>query len=259
MSTKTSITFSMQMGNEFIFYPTTKMEVSAGISKAFGYVSDQVVSERPLMMDAVVEAHVLKYGSEFTPETCQEYLQIRGSQWLTKAFGKPAFYSGFAINGKYAYDETSEYKRSGFMGYSFTEATIHEGDAVEVYAFEDTNGMDYYLYFLRDGKRVSKLDVRAGDAVELKLEGLMFAYGGPMTDKDRKKHRLVSNVKEAQLVLVNINTGETEDVGGALTDNEGCVSLSFAEPGEYYVSSRGGRCRYDTKLANPWIAVTVQG
>lgn len=247
----------MQMGNEFLFYPTTRMTVSAGISKAYGFITDEIVGEYPIIMDAVVEAHVLKYGSEFTPETCREYLEIRGGQWLIKAFGKPAFYSGFAINGKYACDKTSEYKRSGFMGFSFTEAAVHEGDAVEVYAFEDTNGMDYYLYFLLEGKRVSTLVVSAGDTVELKLEGLVFAYGGPMTDEDRRKHRLVSDVKGAQLVLVNIDTGEAEDIEGAVTDGEGCASLSFSEPGEYYVSSRGGRCRYDTKLASPWIAVTV--
>ena len=143
------------------------------------------------------------------------------------------------------------------MGYSFTEATISEGDAVEIYAFEDSNGMDYYLYFLESGTRVNELSVSAGQSIELALEGLMFAYGGPMTDEDRRKHRLVSNVKGAQIVCIDVQTGKTTPLERAVTDDDGLVRFSFSEPGTYYVSSRGGRCRYDTKLANPWLAVRV--
>ena len=247
----------MQMGNRFLFLPTTTMEVSAGLAERFGYVPEGATGERPLVLDAVVEAHRLRLGDAFSEQTCTEYLEIRSGQWLTKAFGRPSFYSGFAINGRYAYDKESVYRRSGFMGYSFTEASLSEGDSVEIYAFEDSNGMDYYLYFLDEGQRIDTLNIAVGQSQELTLEGLMFAYGGPMTDEDRRRHRLISSVKGAQLVCVDVRSGETRPIAGAVTDGDGRVTLSFSEPGVYYISSHGGRCRYNTKLANPWLAVRV--
>ena len=164
------------------------MMVPTGLAERFGYVPEGTTGDRPLVLDAVVEAHRMKYGDAFSRQTCTEYLEIRSGQWLTKAFGRPAFYSGFAINGRYAYDAESDYRRSGFTGYSFTEARLSEGDALEIYAFEDSNGMDYYLYFLDDGQRIDELSIAAGQPKELLLEGLMFAYGGPMTDEDRKRN-----------------------------------------------------------------------
>ena len=247
----------MQIGNNSLFLPTTVLMVSAGLAEEFGYVPEGTTGDLPSVLDALVEAHRQMLGDTFSRQTCTDYLEIRSGQWLTKAFGRSAFYSGFAINGWYAYDEKSDYRRCGFMGYSFTEAEISEGDAVEIYAFEDSNGMDYYLYFLDDGQRVSELSVDAGQSKELTLEGLMFAYGGPMTDADRRKHRLVSNVKSAQLVCIDIDSGMTTPLEGAVTDSEGRVSLSFTEPGVRYISSQGGRCRYNTKLASPWLVVRV--
>lgn len=257
MASTTCISFSMQMGNQFLFFPTTIMQVSTGLAEEFGYVPQGTTHDQPIILDAIVEAHRLKYGDAFSRETCMDYLEIRSEQWLTKAFGKPAFYSGFAINGQYAYDEKSDYRRSGFMGYSFTQAFISEGDAVEVYAFEDSNGMDYYLYFLDNDQRVNELNMTAGQSKELVLEGLMFAYGGPMTDEDRRKHRLVSNVKGAQLVCVDVRSGATTPLEGAVTDDSGRVCLSLPKSGTYYISSQGGHCRYNTKLANPWLVVRV--
>ena len=253
----TRISFSVQIGNEFLFLPTTTMMVPTGLAERFGYVPEGTTGDQPLVLDAVVEAHRLKFGDAFSRQTCTEYLEIRSGQWLTKAFGRPAFYSGFAINGKYAYDKESDYRRSGFTGYSFTEARLSEGDALEIYAFEDSNGMDYYLYFLDDGQRIDELSIAAGQPKELALEGLMFAYGGPMTDEDRRRHRLVSSVKGAELVYVDVQSGETRPFEGAVTDRDGRVSISFADSGTYYISSRGGRCRYNTMLANPWLVVHV--
>ena len=245
------------MGNRFLFFPTTILQVPSGVSKRYGYLSESSTSIQPLVLDAVTEAHRLLLGDKFSEQTCKDYLDIRSGQWLTKAFGRPAYYSGFTINGRYAYDSSSEYKRSGYMGYSFAEALIREGDAVEVYAFEDSNGMDYYLYFLENGRRVNEIDLVAGEKVELMLEGLMLAYGGPMTEEDRRKHRLVSAVRGAQLVSADIGSGSMVPIEGTLTDDEGRVSLTFTEPGTYYLSSQGGRCRYNTKLANPWLLVRV--
>ena len=235
----TRISFSVQIGNEFLFLPTTTMMVPTGLAERFGYVPEGTTGDQPLVLDAVVEAHRLKFGDAFSRQTCTEYLEIRSGQWLTKAFGRPAFYSGFAINGRYACDAESDYRRSGFTGYSFS------------------NGMDYYLYFLDDGQRIDELSIAAGQPKELLLEGLMFAYGGPMTDEDRRRHRLVSSVKGAELVYVDVQSGETRPFEGAVTDRDGRVSISFADSGTYYISSRGGRCRYNTMLANPWLVVHV--
>lgn len=253
------VTFSAQVDGVFILLPTTELEVTAGDAAAHGLIDEPDPDGVPVVLDAVVEAHKLVVGSAFSTETCSKFLQMQHQHWLGLAFGKRAHYSGYTINGFYAYDLSSTYTKQGYKGLSFDKARIYEGDAIEVFAFQDSFGMDYYSYFMRDGERIMELELAVGEAAELKLEGLMYGYGGPMTRSDRITHHLVSPVTEAQLVTVDPSTGLMMPIKGAITDEEeGDVSFSFDEPGEYYISSIGGEVRYNAQIVFPWLKVVVR-
>ncbi len=213
----------------------------------------------PVVLDAVVEAHKHVIGSAFTPESCPKFLQMHSSHWLGLAFGKEAIYSGFTINGSYAYELGSKYAVDrGCKGLSFDKARIQDGDVIEVFVFQDSFGMDYYTYFMHDDERVRELELAVGERVTLKLEGLMYGYGGPMNRSDRKSHRLISAVTEAQLVTVDADTGIMLPIPGAITDeDDGEVTIGFDEPGTYYISSLGGDVRYNAHLVFPWLKINV--
>ena len=252
------IRYSTQVDGNFLMYPTTELEVKGGESVAYELVESADPEGRPVVLDAVVVAHKMMFGDAFTPETCGDYLGMQAKHWLGRAFGHKAFFSGYTINGHYAYDLASPYKENkGYKGLSFDRARIQEGDLVEVFAFQDSYGMDYYTYFRKDGATIAELELSAGERVEVELEGLMFGYGGPMTRKDRVRNKLLSTVSDAQIVTVDVNGGTTTPIEGAMTDDDGFVSFAFEEPGMYYVSCEGGECRYASHLALPWLKVTV--
>ena len=86
----------------------------------------------------------------------------------------------------------------------------------------------------------------------------MYGYGGPMTRDDRIKHHLISAVEEAQLVTVDPETGLMSPIPGAVTsEDEGEATISFDEPGTYYVSALGGEVRYNARIVCPWLEVRV--
>lgn len=252
------VQFSAQIDDIFVLIPTTELDVAAGVAVEYGLMNEPDPEGRPVVLDAVVEAHKLVVGSAFTPDSCPEYLQMHSRHWLGRAFGKKAFYSGFTINGCYAYDLGSNYSDQGYKGLSFDRARIQEGDVLEVFAFQDSMGMDYYTYFVKDGERVSEIELAVGEQVSLTLEGLMYGYGGPMKREDRRKKRLISVVCESQLVTVDVGTGLMMPIAGAVTDeDEGTVSVGFDAPGDYYLSAIGGEVRYSAHLTFPWLKVHV--
>lgn len=151
------VKFSAQVDDIYILVPTTELEVEAGEAVRYGLVDEERHEGNPVVLDAVVAAHRAVIGSAFTPESCPKFLKMKSLHWLGLAFGKKAFYSGFTINGCYAYDFESRYTEGhGYKGLSFDKARIQEGDVIEVFAFEDSFGMDYYSYFVHDGARVKE-------------------------------------------------------------------------------------------------------
>ena len=258
MSDSIHVTFSSQVDGRYLMYPTTELTVSAGLAIEFGLIDTPEPTGSPVVLDAVVEAHRFYLGDVFTPETCSEYLQMQSKHWLGRAFGRKAYFSGFTINGHYAYDLQSSYvDNKGYKGLSYDKARIKDGDIVSMFAFQDSYGMDYYTYFLLDKQPVLELNLEAGQNVCLEHEGLMFGFGGPMTRKDRRAQRLISTVSDGQLVTVDPLTGNTSPIEGAITDDDGLVDLGFEKPGTYYVSCDGGECRYNSHLALPWLKVNV--
>lgn len=258
MACMTTIDFSMQIDGDFVLLPTTELTVCSSSAEDMG-LHDEVDEVRfASVLDAVVDAHKLVLGDEFEGEGRNELLQMRSDQWLARAFGKPAFYSGFAINGEYACDPKSPYGKGGYRGLAFNQASISEGDTVECFVFQDSYGMDYYTYFLRDGLPIRSAELAAGQSVHLVLEGLMFGYGGPLKPPDRVKHRFVSTAAGSQLVIVDVDTGEEQLIEGAITGKDGGVDLAFDQPGHYYVSARGGSCRYNSRLTRPWLEIDVR-
>ena len=258
MSEAVRVHFSSQVDDNFLLLPTTELMVTPGIAVDFGLMEKCDPEGKPVALDVIVEAHKLFLGDKFTPETCSEYLEMQSRHWLGRAFGKKAYYSGYMINGCYAYDLESVYvKDRGYKGLSFDRARIHEGDLVEVFVFQDSDGMDYYTYFLMNGIGVKELRLAMGEEVELELEGLMFGYGGPLKKKERASRRLISTVSDSQLVTVDIQNGEMTPIEGTMTDDDGLFGLSFNEPGTYYVSCVGGECRFNAHIAHPWLKVVV--
>lgn len=96
------------------------------------------------MLDAVVAAHVEKYGDNFTAETAGEYV----NDGLTTAFGYSG-YAGHAINGAYS-------------SVGVQEAEISNGDTVDVFFYEDSTWNDHYAFFTVNDAATHSADAEVG-------------------------------------------------------------------------------------------------
>ena len=77
------VTFSYSSGNALVVAPT-ELSVTAGLAAAYGVGT---ATSEPTVLDAVVAAHVKKYGDAFTPATSSDYVDSS----LSKAFGQSGY------------------------------------------------------------------------------------------------------------------------------------------------------------------------
>ena len=121
--------------------------------------------------------------------------------------------------------------------------------------------MDYYTYFMTpDDSWLRIAEVEPGEPITLRHEGYLFVVGGPFLHEDRIERRMVSPIAESQLSIVNTATFELVDIEGAVTDDDGMVTFSLDEPGDYYITAHNGvPPRSFSNLSLPWLPVIVRG
>ena len=137
----------------YFAYMPKEINVSAGLAYQYG-LGDKPTTQ-PTVLDAVVAAHVDKYGKAFTKDTAQEYLNagLGDDAGEAAAFGVSNKYFGHVINGLYSDDYASK-------------AILLDGDRVELFTYESNweLGADYYTTF---GTR----SITAQDSATLTLKG----------------------------------------------------------------------------------------
>ena len=137
-------------GYYFAYMPKT-INVSAGLAYQYG-LGDKPTTQ-PTVLDAVVAAHVDKYGEEFAKNTAN-YLNAGLGPYEGKvaAFGVSNKYFGHVINGLYSDDAADS-------------AVLQSGDIVELFTYEASYpSSDYYTTF-------GSKKIIASDNISLNLKG----------------------------------------------------------------------------------------
>lgn len=210
------VTIRSQMAGGYLHGITT-MEVDSDVAENYGY-TDSVDGVSAL--DALVEAHKLIYGDDFTKETAADMLKVGSNGWISTIFGVSTYASGFYLNQGYPNDGTPASSGSGYNGTFTTNTEIVDGDVLDFYVMEnDVAYSDYYTWveapaFVADGQPVT---------VTVKGFYVMEGYRYK-TPADLKA--AASGVEGLQLAWVNLTTGATTAIAGAVTDENGQASFT---------------------------------
>lgn len=228
-------------------FPRGQLVVKDGLAEEYGYTVATVdhnglAVEGPVVMDALVAAHKLKYKDAFTKETAIDYLVFEKGM-IRKAFGKKTDDFGFWIDNKYPADGAG-------TGYPVDTARLSEGQNLVFWAYLSEYYGDYYTFF--DRKNVT---LKEGESVTLNLQGTMaLSFGlmpfGPIYSK--------KGADGLAIVMVNGQTGDVTTVPEKTTDEKGNVTLSFDAAGTYYVSAQGFEESGLWPIVPPWCTVEVK-
>jgi hypothetical protein len=220
------VIFSFVYEDTFEVVPQ-KLTVKAGM--AYDYGIGDAPTVYPTVLDAVVAAHEVKYGSNFTPESAGNYLDEN----LLFAFQKTAYF-GHAINRTY-------------NGEAAKEARLYDGDLIEIFCYLDESFYDYYTIFSSDSNLVE-----AGSDILLTLKGFCYGWDGYLNPTP-------SPVAEAAVSIIDMKTGEIIVMDGKTTDSEGQVVLNFDTVGKYYISATGTIeiALTDAPIIPAWYQITV--
>lgn len=247
-----TVTLSAQAENMYLL-PRQSFEVPAGLAGQYGYeYSDKVSQGQVTTLDALVAEHQLLFGEDFTTETAGEYLTVEGGT-IKKLFGEETSACGFTVNGYPPNDGNYEGSNYGATGYLVNEAVLSEGDQVEFMLYQDTSMyMDYYTWFTQADEKTEAVSAKAGEEFTLGIQGYMLAYGGFY--EPGSAGQCITDMEGAQIVTLDEN-GAASPVEGAVTDENGKVTLSFDQAGTYFLSAVGTVDSQEMFL--PWCAVTV--
>lgn len=215
------VSFSAQKSNEFLLLNQTH-SVSSTLAESYGF-DDKVDSSSDVsVLDVLVKAHEVYYGSSFTKETVGQYLN--GSSWITKAFGISSDFT-FAVNDYCPNDGIiSDY--GSYTGYSADTAVVLDGDDV-AFLFNDENAMySDFLTFFDSKQHQTQIDT----PLELTLKGYNYmAYGcSPYLEEN------IVAIENAKLYIVD-NDSTLHIIDDKVTDENGKVTLSFDTAGIYNI------------------------
>ena len=222
-------------------------DVSSDLAESYGY-SDQVSGVS--VLDALVRAHELIFGEDFTSETASDYLVVSGG-YVNTIFGEETYASGFLLNGGSPNDGT-ESQYGGYTGTTVSTQEIKDGDKLDFFIYQDdTYYSDIYTWIDTDET------VKPGEDLDVTVTGSMVMMGYMYQTPDDFKDSGES-AEVVQLAWVDKNGG-VEEIEDAVTDEDGNVIISIPEdmaPGTYYLTATGVDDYDSPVIMNP-IKITV--
>ena len=243
-----TITFVASSSTEGFYVPRKEMTVYPGTAQKYGYSNgSEVQPGEATILDALVQAHVDKYGETFTKgneEARKEYLDVSASGFVTVAFkNTDASYSIQLVNG-------------GALGSdTVNTAVLEKGDVVEnLYPYVDPSefnyGMDIYAYFAYQGSPVTEIIVQENEPLTLTLMGdtaykkVMPSYYGPYEPE-------VLSTVYGMVYPVN-SDGSLGDANAEVKD--GTATFTLSDSGDYTFTVQG-LDEYSYPITLPWITI----
>lgn len=192
------VSLTAQAEGAFRLPPETEAEVYAGLAASQSYPTAQGV-EGITAMDALVKLHQDIFGKEdVTP-----YLTVSDQGRITSIFGLETAAVGFTVNGSIT--ETG-----------INETVLHDGDDLSVFVYQDASDYSDKLVWLeQNGTAMTQFIAKSNQPLTI-------------TVKTKSRDGDVSPVSGAQLAEVDAK-GNITPIDGAITDDEGHVTLTFSQ------------------------------
>ena len=231
------VDFTAQAAGGFLLAPQFDVSVSSDLAESYGYADS--VTDGVSALDVLVKAHELVFEDEFTKESAADYLALSGNT-VTKQFGigSDDFYGGFFLNHCFANDGTM-YDANNYNGTTVNTQKVVDGDLVEFFFYEDDAYADSYNWFLGEDDQYSRtFTVEANQELDLTLKSFYAMNASIFKDEaEMVASTRAKDVEDAQICIVDSDTGTLTPIAGAITDEDGAVTLKFAEPGTYAITA----------------------
>lgn len=226
------VTIDVQAAGDFVL-PYQTVTVNSGLAESYGYTDTVSAADNVSALDVMVKMHELVYGDDFTTTNCTDYLNVSADGWILKALTETSWDWSFILNGECAHsDVVSAY--GGYEALTVNQTVVDDGDVGELVKYQDNTGYsDQCVWFMQDNARVAAIDVKSDESFDLHLAGYPFMSNGAYgTDAILANH--LSSLSGAQLALMD-EDGTLVDISGAITDENGDVTLSIDDCGAYAV------------------------
>ncbi len=197
-----------------------ELEVPSDKAESYGF--DDTVTDGVSIMDAMIMLNEEMYGDDFNSETIGNYVTFKDG-FFTNMFGLG---SGFS----YAYNTESVYT---------PYVQLSDGDKLEIFFYADT---EWYsdVYVPHEDIKVIK-----GEEVTLNAQGCVFGWVTPY-----------AAVEDIQLAYIENNVPVLVDED-AFTDEDGNITVTFDEAGEYVLSFVGETVEGSPVILSPFKAEVV--
>ena len=229
--TKVKVDFTAQAEGAFLIAPQFNVEVASNEAERFGYTDS--VTNGVSALDVLVKAHEIAFDPAFTADTAAEYLSVSNQYggFVTKLFGIETGANGFILNGGYPNNEGT--------GTTVLTQAISNEDRVEFFCYQDQKTYkDELAWFCKAGTGAVVESISTQPSAELQLKMKSFAYGDAYAYRDAETMHLAGRATiGAQLAWVS-ETGATEDITGAMTGEDGSVTIKAPDAeGTYYLTA----------------------
>ena len=214
--TTADVTIRSQMAGAYLHGFAEPVEVSSDLAESYGFTDE--VKGGVSALDALVKAHEITYGAEFTKDTVGNYLVVGSTGWVSKVFGESSF--GFFLNQGYPNDGTNSPYGSGYNGTMVTNTRVNDGDVLDFFIYQDGEvWSDRYTWV---DAPVSMVD---GQNITVTVKGF-YAASGYLHKTPADLKAAATALEGVQLAWVDPETGETTDIKGTITDEDGKATFA---------------------------------
>lgn len=242
------VTVRSQAAGAYLHAPQ-EVEVSALDAEKYGFTD---ALEGVTALDALVKAHELVFGKDFTKDTAGEYLAVGSSGWISKIFGTDTYASGFYINGGYPNDGTPASYGGGYNGTMVTNTPLLSGDVVDFYVMSDgTTYSDYYTWV------DAPTEMQVGKKVTATVTGF-YAMSGYLYKDPASLKAAAKPLEGAKLGWMDPETGAVTVIDGAVTDEKGQATFTVTNGFTGYLTAVSNTDNEDEEvyvLLNPTAKV----
>ena len=246
--TTANVTIRSQAAGAYLHGITT-MNVSSDAAEEYGF-TDEVDGVSAL--DALVEAHKLVYGEDFTADTAKDYLVVNSSGWISTIFREETDASGFYVNEGYPNDGKPASSGGGYNGTFVTNTELHDGDVVDFYILsDDETYFDYYTWVDAPAK------VTEGQEITVTVKGFN-AMSGYRYKTPAELKAAAKAVEGLQLGWVDPESGAFTAIENAITDEKGQATFVVnSDDATGYLAAASNEDEEVYALMNPTAKIEI--
>ncbi|WP_251614402.1 DUF4430 domain-containing protein [Senimuribacter intestinalis] len=211
------VTITSQANQKFLHKPLIDTEVAADLAERYGY--EDSVKESVSVLDALVQAHIAKYGEEFTKETAGSRLALDENGNVTRYFGEETSDSGVVINGQLSAEAAAK-------------TALKAGDCLEFFRYASAEKKDVYpgvatSYFTggHDGihwDRITSLKKISGKNFGLFCYGFSLDQYGTFEEAERLRN--ATEMDGISIGLIDAETGAVVPIEGAVASGNNALA-----------------------------------